>query len=285
MLLIYDDEKTFAKMTQADLGRMYAEYGQFTQEIKASGNHVASSQLQPVASATSVPIRDGKRTSDGRSVRGNARAARRILPDQRRDPGRGDRHRRREDPLGASGHDRGPADRRDGGAYHGVDAAHGRAGEQDRLPHVDNSITVRVDENCFNRTYHRIFQYKDSGCSRKSASLRFWLQLASEEINLLAFSAVPDGPNHVELTIFPDKGDVFQALAETLGWSMTGPQHACLVQGDDHLGALAEIQKKLVEAGVSIYASSGVTDGNGHFGYVIYFKEGDHEIAAKALGA
>ncbi len=61
MLLIYDDEKTFAKMTQADLGRMYAEYGQFTQEIKASGNHVASSQLQPVASATSVRIRDGKR--------------------------------------------------------------------------------------------------------------------------------------------------------------------------------------------------------------------------------
>ncbi len=64
-------------------------------------------------------------------------------------------------------------------------------------------------------------------------------QLASEDINLLAFSAVPFGPNHVELTIFPDKGDVFQALASTLGWSMTGPQHACLVQGDDHLGALA----------------------------------------------
>ena len=61
MLLIYDDEKTFAKMNQADLGRMYAEYGQFTQEIKASGNHVSSSQLQPVANATSVRIRDGKK--------------------------------------------------------------------------------------------------------------------------------------------------------------------------------------------------------------------------------
>jgi hypothetical protein len=29
-------------------------------------------------------------------------------------------------------------------------------------------------------------------------------QLASEDINLLAFSAVPFGPNHVELTIFPE---------------------------------------------------------------------------------
>jgi hypothetical protein len=110
-------------------------------------------------------------------------------------------------------------------------------------------------------------------------------QLASEEINVLAFSAVPFGPNHVELTIFPDKSDNFLALAAHLGWTLTGPQHACLVQGDDQLGALAEIQKKLAEAGVSIYASSGVTDGRGHYGYVIYFKEGDHKIAARALGA
>jgi hypothetical protein len=29
--------------------------------------------------------------------------------------------------------------------------------------------------------------------------------LASEDINLLAFSAVPFGANHVELTIFPDQ--------------------------------------------------------------------------------
>jgi hypothetical protein len=110
-------------------------------------------------------------------------------------------------------------------------------------------------------------------------------QLASEEVNVLAFSAVHFGPNHVELTIFPDRSDIFLELAQTLGWNVTGPQHACLVQGDDHLGAIAEIQKKLVDAGVNIYASSGVTDGTGHYGYVIYFKEGDHEKAAKALGA
>lgn len=110
-------------------------------------------------------------------------------------------------------------------------------------------------------------------------------QLASEEINVLAFSAVPYGPNHVDLTIFPDNSETFLQLAEAQRWTVTGPQHACLVQGDDHLGALAEIQKKLVDAGVKIYASSGVTDGQGRYGYVIYFKEGDHAAAAKALGA
>ena len=108
-------------------------------------------------------------------------------------------------------------------------------------------------------------------------------KLASEEINLLAFSAVPFGPNHVELTVFPDRSDDFRRVAERLGWTLIGPQHACLIQGDDQLGALAEIQKRLLDAGVVIYASSGVTDGEGRFGYVIYVKEEDHQTAAKAL--
>jgi hypothetical protein len=110
-------------------------------------------------------------------------------------------------------------------------------------------------------------------------------RLASEEVNLLAFSAVPYGPNHVELTIFPDWPDSFVRVAQNFGWTVTGPQHACLVQGDDRLGAVAEIHQLLLGAGVNIYASSGVTDGNGHFGYVIYFKEEDHQRAASALGA
>jgi hypothetical protein len=110
-------------------------------------------------------------------------------------------------------------------------------------------------------------------------------QLASEEVSLLAFSAVPFGPNYVELTIFPDRSDKFTRLAKKLGWVVGGPQHAFLVQGDDHLGALADIQRMLAEADVKIYASTGVTDGSGRYGYVIYFKEDDHERAARALGA
>jgi hypothetical protein len=110
-------------------------------------------------------------------------------------------------------------------------------------------------------------------------------KLALEEVNLLAFSAVPFGPNRVELTIFPDRCDTFIHLVKKLGWAAVGPQHAFLVQGDDHLGALADIQRMLVEADVEIYASTGVTDGGGRFGYVIYFKEEDHAKAARVLSA
>jgi hypothetical protein len=108
-------------------------------------------------------------------------------------------------------------------------------------------------------------------------------RLAAEDINLLAFSAIPFGSGLVELTIFPERSENFQALSAKLGWTLTGPQHAILIQGDDHLGVLAEVHKKLHHAGVQIYASSGVTDGHGRYGYVIYTREGDHVAAAKAL--
>jgi hypothetical protein len=110
-------------------------------------------------------------------------------------------------------------------------------------------------------------------------------QLASAEVSLLAFSAVPFGPNHLELTIFPDRSDTFIQLSKKLGWVAAGPQHAFLVQGDDNLGAFADIQRMLLEADVDIYASSGVTDGSGRYGYLIYFKEEDHARAERALGA
>ena len=66
MLLIHDDEKAWAKLSEVERGKIYAEYGQFGQSVKASGNYLAGAQLQPTTMATSVRVRDGKRlVTDG----------------------------------------------------------------------------------------------------------------------------------------------------------------------------------------------------------------------------
>jgi hypothetical protein len=66
LLLIYDEEKGLAKLTEGERSQMFAEYGQFTQQIKASGNYVGGNPLQPTPTATSVRVRDGKRlVTDG----------------------------------------------------------------------------------------------------------------------------------------------------------------------------------------------------------------------------
>lgn len=66
LLLIYGNEADMAKMTEAERGAMYQDYGRFTQSIQQSGNHRAGHQLQPVATATTVRMRDNKRlVTDG----------------------------------------------------------------------------------------------------------------------------------------------------------------------------------------------------------------------------
>jgi len=108
-------------------------------------------------------------------------------------------------------------------------------------------------------------------------------QLADLGINLLAFTAVPVGPTTTQLTIFPEDPAHLKKEAVKVGLALDGPHPSLLVQGDDDLGALAEIHLKIFEANVNVYSASGVTDGRGSFGYLIYVKPEDYERAAAAL--
>lgn len=112
---------------------------------------------------------------------------------------------------------------------------------------------------------------------------RLLSRLAELGINLLAFTAVPVGPLHTQLALFPEDARRMESEAGRAGLALTGPHPAILVQGDDELGALADIHEKLYDADVNIYASSGVTDGRGSFGYVLYVRPEEYQRAAEAL--
>lgn len=107
--------------------------------------------------------------------------------------------------------------------------------------------------------------------------------LASLGINLVAVTAVPFGPMNTQLTIFPDDTAQLRNQAQKSGLKLEGPLPALLVQGDDKLGALADVHSRLYAANVNIYASSGVADGKGHYGYIIYVRPSDYEKAVAAL--
>ena len=107
--------------------------------------------------------------------------------------------------------------------------------------------------------------------------------LADVGINLLAFTAIPAGPLRTQLTLFPEDSHKMSSAAQKAGLELDGPNPALLVQGDDQLGALAEIHEKIYRAGVNVYASSGVTDGEGDYGYVIYIRPEEMQKALSAL--
>ena len=109
-------------------------------------------------------------------------------------------------------------------------------------------------------------------------------RLAGLGLNMLAFTAIPVGPVRTQITLFPDDTQKMTDAARTAGLVLDGPYPAILVHGDDELGALAGLHAKLYEAGVNVYASSGVTDGKGAFGYVLYVRQDEYARAVKALG-
>ena len=63
MLLLYADEQVW---TEAEREKCYGESAQVAHQLKSKGQYLAASPLQPVATATSVRVRDNKRlVTDG----------------------------------------------------------------------------------------------------------------------------------------------------------------------------------------------------------------------------
>jgi hypothetical protein len=107
--------------------------------------------------------------------------------------------------------------------------------------------------------------------------------LAEVGVNLLAFTAVPSGLLNTQFTLFPEDSNKLIIEAKKASLSIQGPVPALLVQGDDELGALTDIHKKLFAAGVNVVASTAVTDGKGGFGNVIYIRTEQFNSAIEAL--
>jgi hypothetical protein len=64
--MIYEDEKIAANMSESDTQAFFGAYMKFSNDVKESGKLVAGDALQPVATATTVRVRDGKTlTTDG----------------------------------------------------------------------------------------------------------------------------------------------------------------------------------------------------------------------------
>ena len=66
LLMIYEEEKVWEKINDAEKGKIFGEYMQFTKEIQDSGNYLGGNPLKPTSTATTVRLRNGKQmVTDG----------------------------------------------------------------------------------------------------------------------------------------------------------------------------------------------------------------------------
>ncbi len=133
-------------------------------------------------------------------------------------------------------------------------------------------------------TIRRVDYFNTTARDQPGEAYKLLAQLAKLGLNLVAFTAVPVGPLHTQLTLFPEDSARMTSAAQRAGLHLDGPYSAFLVQGDDELGALAQLHEKLYHADVNVYASTGVTTGRGTFGYLIYVRPEDYDRGAAALG-
>jgi hypothetical protein len=133
-------------------------------------------------------------------------------------------------------------------------------------------------------TIRRVEYYNATVRDEPGQGYKVLSQLAERGVNLLAFTAIPVGPVQTQLTIFPDNAGKLAEAARSAGLSLMGPYLAFLVQGDDELGEFARIHANLYRSHVNVYASSGVTDGHGGYGYVLYVRPEAYDRAAQVLG-
>jgi hypothetical protein len=108
-------------------------------------------------------------------------------------------------------------------------------------------------------------------------------QLKQAGVNLLAFSGFPAG-KQAQLDFVPADSAAFQAVAKQAKLKPVGPKKVFLVQGDDRVGALADLLKRLADAKINVTATDAVCAGAARYGVLLWVKPRDLKRAAQALG-
>ncbi len=120
--------------------------------------------------------------------------------------------------------------------------------------------------------------------NRPGEGARYLGALEEGGINLLAFSGFPEGRGS-QLDFVPADPGAFKQFARKAKWKLAGPKRAFLIAGEDRVGAVAEVYRKLSEARINVTALDALCAGGGRYGAILWVASRDFAKAAKLLGA
>jgi hypothetical protein len=107
--------------------------------------------------------------------------------------------------------------------------------------------------------------------------------LQESGVDLLAFSGFPEGRKS-QIDFIPVDPAAFKAAAKRAKWRVVGPKRGFLVQGDNRIGAVAELLERLAATKINVTAIDAVTV-DGRYGAIFWVAPRDVKKAAAALGA
>jgi len=99
----------------------------------------------------------------------------------------------------------------------------------------------------------------------------------------MAFSGFPKG-RRAQLDFIPADPGAFVKTAKKVGWKLSARKSGFLIQGEDRVGALADLLSKLADAKINVTAVDAICGGMERYGAILWVKPPDLKRAAKALG-
>jgi hypothetical protein len=118
---------------------------------------------------------------------------------------------------------------------------------------------------------------------RPGEGARILGELKSAGVNLMAYSGFPSGRG-AQLDVVPTDPAAFKAVARQKKWKVKGPKRTFLIEGDDRLGACADVLGRLATAKINVTAMDAVA-GGGRYAAILWVKPRDVKKAASVLGA
>lgn len=132
-------------------------------------------------------------------------------------------------------------------------------------------------------TIQRVPYYCTEVGDKPGEGARLLNLLKEEGVNLLAFSGFPKG-RRTQIDFVPADEVTFKAAAKKAKIKLVGPKTGFLIQGDDRVGAIADILSKLAEAKINVTAVDAAAAGMGRYGALLWVKSRDVKKAAQVLG-
>jgi len=102
-------------------------------------------------------------------------------------------------------------------------------------------------------------------------------------VNLLSFTAFPTSAGRAQLDLVTDNPEGLQRAAKNARLTLSQRKQAFFVQGENRVGAAADVLRKLSSAGINVRAANGAAAPGG-FGLILWVAPGDYAKAAQVLG-
>ena len=130
----------------------------------------------------------------------------------------------------------------------------------------------------------RIEYYYTVVPNRAGAGVKVFNALKAGGANLIALNGFPTSARRAQLAFVPSDRDAFLAAARKAGIKLKGPKVAFLIQGEDRVGAVADVLSKLGQARINVTAMQAIATGAGRYGAILWIKSRNVGKAAQALG-